>query len=73
MTSESIVYIRGLDNEIFRLQEKGKRFLYRPDEKLDEDTVQEIRLAFGDTSKYILEMKKCVSCLNSWDITIELL
>jgi hypothetical protein len=65
-------YLAGLEAEIERIKEKGKHFLYRPAEELSEDVVQQVRIYFMKQDWYILELKKCMSCLTSYEIIIEI-
>lgn len=72
MITNAEEYLAGLEAEIERIKAKGKHFLYRPADELSEDIVRQVRIYFMKRDCYILEIKKCMSCLASYEIVIEI-
>lgn len=73
MITDVDLYIKGLIEEADRIKASGKRFLYRPNEELSYTVVQYTIIYFQNNSAYRLEMKKCASCKNTYEIIIEIL
>jgi hypothetical protein len=72
MITDAAEYIAGLESEIERIKAKGKHFLYRPADELSKDVSQQVEIYFMKRNWYILEMKKCMSCLSTYEIIIEI-
>ena len=72
MITNSEEYVAGLEREISYIKSKGKRYLYRPAEELHPSVAKDIEIYFMAREWYNLEMKKCQSCLNQYEIIIEI-
>jgi hypothetical protein len=65
MTSSSILKIQ---NEISHLKQKGQHYWW--DFNLVWEIVVDIKLNFLEKDGYIVEIRKCQQCRNSYDVTI---
>ncbi len=63
-------YLNGILKEIERKKAKGKNCLYRISHELSKDVAVYINNYFIKSPNYDIEMKKCATCTNTYDIII---
>jgi len=68
MKTDSEEYISYLKKKVEIAKGKLKRVVFFPNEELSPDVVSAVRAEFSD---YKVEIWKCKSCRNVYDITIE--
>ena len=62
-------YLQKLLEEIERKKAQNKTGVYRIDERITDETADILKQHFAGTS-YRVEIKKCTSCKNTYDILI---
>ena len=63
-------YLQGILNEIERIKARNGRTLYRINDKITKRVARSVDRYFRNTSDYYIEMKRCATCTNEWDIII---
>ena len=63
-------YLREILRDIGKLRLRGKRFLYIINASISSKRAKYIKTFFESTPLYTIEIKKCQSCKNTYDIII---
>ena len=63
-------YLESILAEIERTRERGGTGVYRINEKVSDELPLYVKAYFENKAGYTAEIKKCKSCLNTWDVMI---
>jgi len=63
-------YLQGLLDEIERAKINGKKSVYRINTKISPDIAGYVENYFKSNPSYIIEIKFCQNCKNTYDIVI---
>ncbi len=63
-------WITELTEDIIRLKEHGRKTLYLISAEMNTETANVIEKYFLDQG-YSVEIKKCSSCINKWDVILQ--
>jgi hypothetical protein len=67
--TENEIYLQGLLKEIATLKTANKRALYRTKAKIPDSVATYVKKHL-ELAGYDIRITKCVTCSQSWDITI---
>lgn len=68
--NEQETYLQKTLKEIDRLKSNNRKILFKASEKISDSIALYVKDYFEKQHGYTIEMKKCMSCKNSWDIII---
>lgn len=63
-------WITELSEDIIRLKEHGRKTLYLISAEMNTETAKGVVKHFSDQG-YIVESKRCASCVNKWDLILQ--
>ena len=63
-------YLDGILAEIEIAKENGYKGVYRVNDKIPDNVALYVQAYFSNMVEYRAEIRKCPSCLNTWDVLI---